>query len=120
MVGKQNSGFEYLKAAKVFSDAHGFHIVVKGPHTAIVSPNTEAWFNSTGNQGMGTAGSGDVLTGMITSFLAQGYESKEAAILGVYFHGLSGDIAALETGFSGLVASDIINHIPSAIKSFEA
>ena len=119
MVGKQNSGFEYLKAAQTFADEHGFHIVVKGPHTAIVSPNAETWFNSTGNQGMGTAGSGDVLTGMITSFLAQGYDPKEAAILGVYFHGLAGDIAALENGFSGLIASDIINHIPSAIKSFE-
>lgn len=120
MVGKQNSGFEYLEAARTFADQHGVHVVVKGPHTAIVSPNAETWFNSTGSQGMGTAGSGDVLTGMITSFLAQGYAPKEAAILGVYFHGLSGDIAAIENGFSGLTASDIIKHIPSAIKSFEA
>ena len=120
IVGKQNSGFEYLEAARTFADQHGFYVVVKGPHTAIVSPNAETWFNSTGNQGMGTAGSGDVLTGMVASFLAQGYAPKEAAILGVYFHGLSGDIAAIESGFSGLTALDIVNHIPSAIKSFEA
>ncbi len=119
MVGVQDSGLEYLNATQTFADKYGLFIVVKGPHTAIVSPNAETQFNSTGNQGMGTAGSGDVLTGMVASFLAQGYEPRNAAILGVYFHGLSGDIAALENGFSGLIASDIINHIPSAIKSFE-
>ena len=80
----------------------------------IVSPAGEIYFNSTGNAGMATAGSGDVLTGIITGLLAQKYSPSDAAILGVYLHGLSGDLALLETNGQNLIASDLILHIQNA------
>jgi NAD(P)H-hydrate epimerase len=71
-------------------------------------------FNSTGNAGMATAGSGDVLTGLLTGLLAQGYTRREACIVGMYLHGLAGDIAARETGEECLLARDIIRCLPKA------
>ncbi len=94
-------------------------IVLKGKHTTVACPNGEFYYNSTGNAGMATGGSGDVLTGMITGLLAQGYPSKEAAILGVYLHGLSGDLASGIVGEMSLIATDIINHIPQAISEIK-
>lgn len=83
-------------------------IVLKGHYTLIATPDGKAFFNSTGNAGMATAGSGDVLTGILTGLLAQGYNSIEAAILGVYLHGLAGDFAAKEFSMEALIAGDII------------
>ena len=120
MVGKQKSGEGYLKAAQEFSKQHSLIVVVKGPHTAIVSAEGQVWFNSTGNQGMATGGSGDVLLGIVTSFLGQGYAPLEAAQLGVYFQGKAADLAAEKNGKHGLIAKDIIKYLPQAIKSFEA
>lgn len=91
-------------------------IVLKGHHTAVVRPTGKVYFNSTGNPGMATAGSGDVLTGVITSFIAQGYRPEHAATIGTYVHGLAGDIAARETGEAGLIASDIADSLGRAIK----
>jgi NAD(P)H-hydrate epimerase len=71
-------------------------------------------FNTTGNAGMATAGSGDVLTGIITGLLARGYKQREACMIGVYLHGLAGDIAASELGEESLIASDIIQYLPKA------
>lgn len=71
---------------------HKLHIVLKGAHTRIFTACGKEYINSTGNPGMATAGSGDVLTGIITALLAQGYDPKNAAILGVYVHGLAGEI----------------------------
>jgi NAD(P)H-hydrate epimerase len=71
-------------------------------------------FNSTGNAGMATAGSGDVLTGILTGLLARGYKQREACILGVYLHGLAGDLAARDLGEESLIASDIIQYLPKA------
>jgi NAD(P)H-hydrate epimerase len=74
------------------------------------------YFNSTGNPGMATGGTGDVLTGILTSLLAQGYSSIDAAVAGVYLHGLAGDLAAREKGMVSLIASDVIDFLPAAFK----
>lgn len=89
-------------------------IVLKGHHTFIATTEGKGFFNSTGNPGMATAGSGDVLTGILTGLLAQGYSSDEAAILGVYLHGLAGDFAAKEFSIEAMVAGDIIENIGQA------
>ena len=92
-------------------------IVLKGHYTATVRPTGQVYFNSTGNPGMATPGSGDVLTGVIAAFLAQGYRPEVAATIGVYVHGLAGDMAVEKTGECGLLASDIADHCGLAIKS---
>ena len=76
-------------------------------------------FNTTGNSGMATAGSGDVLTGIITALLARGYSRKNACLMGMYLHGMAGDIAAKRVGKESLIASDIIDSLPEAFKNLE-
>ncbi len=100
-----------------FSNETGTYLVFKGVPTIIASPEGDAFINATGNPGMATAGSGDVLTGMIAGFLSQNKEPLKACILGVYSHGLAGDIAASEKGQHSLIASDIIEKIPEALSS---
>jgi NAD(P)H-hydrate epimerase len=80
----------------------------------IATPVGKRFFNSTGNAGMATGGSGDVLTGILTGLLAQGYSSTDAAILGVYIHGLAGDRAAEEKSMEAMIAGDITEHLPDA------
>ena len=106
----------YLKAVEM---ARYFKIciVLKAHHTMVVRPDGKTFVNSTGNAGMATAGSGDVLTGIIAAFLGQGYRPDVAANVGVYIHGAAGDMAAQRTGEYGLVASDIVDSIGPAIKS---
>ena len=82
-------------------------------------PDGSIAFNPTGNAGMATAGSGDVLTGIITALLARGYNQKEACIIGMYLHGLAGDIAAAELGMESVTAGDIIKFLPKAFKRLE-
>jgi len=82
--------------------------------TIIASPDGKAYINSTGNPGMATAGTGDVLTGMISGFLSQGLKPPDASLLGVYMHGLAGDIAASEKGMYSLTATDVIDKLPAA------
>lgn len=94
-------------------------IVLKIPHTRISTPDGTHYYNESGNPGMATAGSGDVLTGIITGLAAQGYQQEEAAVLGVYLHGKAGDLAASEKGHYGLIARDLIEYLPYAIKSIE-
>jgi len=94
-------------------------IIVKGHHSFIATPDGKGFFNNTGNAGMATAGSGDVLTGMITALLAQGYSSEQAAILGIYLHGSAGDFAAKEISQEAMIAGDIIDNIGNAFKQFE-
>lgn len=91
-------------------------LILKGYQTIVAKKNREIYINKTGNSGMATAGSGDVLTGMIAGFLAQGMKPFEAAKLGVYLHGLAGDLAAKEKTEYSLIASDILQKIPEAIK----
>ncbi len=92
----------------------GIVIVLKGANTSIACPDGECWFNSTGNPGMATGGTGDVLTGIITGLLAQGYVAKSSAMLGVYLHGLAGDLAALEWGQEALTAGDVVEYMGKA------
>ncbi len=108
-----------LKAIEV-SKLYGFTIVLKGHHTMTVRSDGKVYINRSGNPGMATAGSGDVLTGIIASFIAQGYAIDWAVVMGVYVHGLAGDLAAEQHGEISLMASDIINHIGKAIKSITA
>jgi len=114
--GEKSFGFQRLQKALAIAKQNQVFIVLRGAHSAIVCPDGEVYFNSTGNPGMATAGSGDVLTGIILSLLAQGYNSKDAALVGVYVHGLAGDIAATQKGEISLIASDIIENLSNAFK----
>lgn len=111
LFGKTYNSYERLEIQRKMSAVHNIIIVLKGAHTAITFPNGSCFFNSTGNPGMATAGSGDVLTGMILSLLAQRYMPEEAALLGVYLHGKAGDKAAEEKGEMSMIARDIIRNI---------
>ena len=91
-------------------------IIVKGANTLVAVSDEDAYTNTTGNPGMATAGSGDVLTGIITSLAGQGLAPEDAAKAGVFVHGLSGDLAADKLGEYGLVASDIADYVPFALK----
>ena len=111
MFGMTNNSFERLELQRKMSVVHNIIIVQKGAHTAITFPNGTCFFNSTGNPGMATAGSGDVLTGVILSLLAQRYTPQEAALLGVYIHGKAGDVAAEKIGMESMIARDIIGNL---------
>ncbi|MGI6768699.1 MAG: NAD(P)H-hydrate dehydratase [Bacilli bacterium] len=104
-----------LEVARAFVEEYEFTLVLKGPCTIIADKN-ETWFSANGNPGLATAGSGDVLTGIITSLLGQGYSPLDAAKTGVYLHSLAGNLAKEKFGEAGLIASDIIAFLPEAIK----
>ncbi|WP_426293218.1 NAD(P)H-hydrate dehydratase [Dyadobacter endophyticus] len=108
LAGDSSNEYERLEKARMFSSKYKVIICLKGANTAVVLPNGEVHFNSTGNPGMATGGTGDVLTGIITSLLAQKYAPADAAILGVYQHGLAGDRAAEVRGQTALIASDVV------------
>jgi hydroxyethylthiazole kinase-like uncharacterized protein yjeF len=95
------------------------YLVLKGVPTVIASPDGNAFINPTGNPGMATAGTGDVLTGMISSFLAQRISPQNASVLGVYMHGLAGDSVAKKKGENSLIASDLINVLPWVLRHME-
>jgi len=117
MFGDFGDTYKMIRAQMDLSQHYRLIIVCKGAHTVITTPTGNCYFNSTGNQGMATAGSGDVLTGIILSLLAQGYESELAAVFGVWLHGRAGDIALQNQSFESLIAGDIINSIGSAFKT---
>jgi len=100
--------------ARIQAMRYNINIVLKGHHTAIITAEGECWYNMTGNAGMATGGAGDVLTGIITGLQAQGYAPHEAAILGVYLHGLAGDFAAKNLSQEALIAGDIIDYLGKA------
>jgi ADP-dependent NAD(P)H-hydrate dehydratase / NAD(P)H-hydrate epimerase len=114
LAGETDNSYTRLNRQIEFSRDHKCIVVLKGAHTSITTPEGNIFFNSTGNPGMATAGSGDVLTGILLSLLAQGYNPEKAALLGVYLHGLTGDIAAGESCYESIIASDIINCLPKA------
>ena len=120
LFGKTENDMERFELQKGLSLKHDIYIVLKGANSCITSPNGNAYFNSTGNPGMATAGSGDVLTGIITSLLAQGYNSLEASTLGVFIHGFSGDIALKEScSEESMIAGDLIEHLGKAFKEIK-
>ncbi len=102
---------EQIEKAREVARAKGLTIVLKGHYTAVVNERGEVWFNHTGNDGMAKGGSGDVLTGLIAGLLAQGYSGEEAAVVGVYKHGLAGDKAREEKGVYAMTAGDLLRNL---------
>jgi NAD(P)H-hydrate epimerase len=116
LVGEKYPAEEREVAARELGARCNVVVVLKG-HRTFVTDGRRHWHNSTGNPGMATGGSGDSLTGLITALACQHLEPYEAARLGVYLHGLAGDLAAKELGQVSLIASDIVRFIPAAIKT---
>jgi len=104
-----------IGAAQSFAGEYGIILVLKGAPTVIADPDGTVYLNSTGNPGLASGGTGDVLTGAIAGFLAQGLSAIDAAVLGVYIHGLAGDLAAAAQGEAGMLAGDVLNNLPGAI-----
>ncbi len=117
LFGENTNSMIQVDNARIHAMRYNINIVLKGHHTAIINAEGECWYNMTGNAGMATGGAGDVLTGMITGLLAQGYEPQAAAMLGVYLHGVAGDIAAQELSQEAMIAGDIIDHLGKAFIS---
>lgn len=115
-VGEWDNDFDRLEKQKSLAKDLNIIVVLKGANTSVCCPDGEVYFNSTGNPGMATGGSGDVLTGIITSLLAQGVNAKQAAVLGVYLHGLAGDKAAERVGQVSMTASDLCLGVRQVMK----
>ncbi|MBO4664719.1 MAG: NAD(P)H-hydrate dehydratase [Bacteroidaceae bacterium] len=114
LIGTSVNTYDQLCKTRELCSRQQIYIVIKGAFSAVVCPDGSVCFNPTGNQGMATAGSGDVLTGVILALLAQGYDADSAVKLGVYLHGLAGDVASETRGYEGLIASDIVESLPEA------
>jgi NAD(P)H-hydrate epimerase len=119
LAGPSENGYRRNLKQIAFSQKHQLIVVLKGAFTSITMPDGQCHYNSTGNPGMAKAGSGDVLTGILLSLLAQGYAQRDAAILGAYLHGLAGDLAADACGEQGMIASDLIHYLGNAFKKLE-
>lgn len=119
LVGEWDSPEARLTKAAALAGRTRSCVVVKGPHSAVIAPDGQIFFNTTGNPGMATGGSGDVLTGLLTGLLASGYPAFEAARLGVWLHGRAGDIAASRYGQNGMNSRDISDCIGEAFLSLE-
>lgn len=116
LAGESASGYERLLKAQSFAATHQVCVVLKGAYTAVCTPEGNVYFNSTGNPGMATAGSGDVLTGIILGLLAQGHEPETAAVTGVFLHGVAGDLAAVYRSEESMLAGDITDMLGKAFK----
>jgi hydroxyethylthiazole kinase-like uncharacterized protein yjeF len=116
LISANSSDFDLMEQQRSFAERYNCIVVLKGAHTSVAVPEGEIYFNSTGNPGMATGGSGDVLTGMITSLLAQGYDPVDAAVLGVYLHGLAGDVALRIHSEESVIAGDILMNIGRAFR----
>jgi hydroxyethylthiazole kinase-like uncharacterized protein yjeF len=117
LIGPWKDDFEKLEKAREFAEAQGCVLLIKGAHTLVLYKG-KGYVNSSGNPGMATAGSGDVLSGIITGLLAQGYSSLEAALMGVYLHGRAGDLMASRTGYEALTATGLLSGISGAFREF--
>ena len=111
-----SNDFERHQLQLEFSKKNKLIVILKGAHTCITEPNGKSYFNSTGNSGLAKGGSGDVLTGIITGLLGQGYTPIESSILGVFIHGLAGDITKKEKGEIAMIPSDVVLNLSSAFK----
>lgn len=114
LAGTCRNSYERLEKARQLAHTAGVHIVLKGAYSTIITPEGKCWFNPTGNPGMATGGSGDVLTGVLLALLAQGYDTTTAARLGVYIHGLSGDMCRKRQSMIGMTAGDLAQMLPAA------
>lgn len=114
LVGNCNNSYERLIKAKDLSERLQSYVILKGAWTVIITPEGQCYFNPTGNPGMAKPGSGDVLTGILTALLAQGYSPEDTCKLGVYVHGLAGDLAKEAKGEIGMTVQDIIDYLPNA------
>jgi hydroxyethylthiazole kinase-like uncharacterized protein yjeF len=113
-----DSAEEMRTLAQQFAVDMKVHLVLKGHRTVVAHPDNTSYINSTGNPSLATAGTGDVLAGVIGGLLAQGIEPSAAAEAGVYLHGLAGDLAAVEFTQAGLIASDVIDFLPKALTTY--
>lgn len=120
LFGKCDSDYERMKKASEFAQKLELIIILKGANTLIATPDGKLFFNSTGNSGMATAGSGDVLAGMLGGLLAQGYLPEDTAKIGVYLHGLAGDLSLRKQSGESLIAGDIIENIGKAFNSIRS
>ena len=116
LFGKTHNSFERTRLAQIKSQELKIIIILKGHHTQIITPDEKIFYNITGNSGMAKGGSGDVLTGILVSLLAQGYSSEETAVLGTWLHGKAGDFASEKYGKEAMLASDLINEIGTVFK----
>ena len=103
-----------------FAKEKGLIVVLKGATTIVANPEGDIYLNTSGNSGMGTAGSGDILTGLIAALVAGGYSPYDAGVYGVFIHGRAGDYAAKRWGMTGMVAGDLLNELPLVFKDLEA
>ncbi|MGL5981333.1 MAG: NAD(P)H-hydrate dehydratase [Phocaeicola sp.] len=114
IIGKTATSYERLIKTQELATQFQLYILIKGAWSTLVTPGGDFYINPTGNPGMSTAGSGDVLTGILLALLAQGYTPEESCKIGVYVHGLAGDLAANQKGEMALIASDIVEALPQA------
>ena len=119
LIGVSENSFDRLQQQLQFSAHNKVIVVCKGAHTCVTFPDGKVFINSTGNAGMATGGSGDVLTGIILGLLAQNYSVQDATLMGVYLHGLAGDLAAKRLGQQAMIAGDIIDELGAAFLSLE-
>lgn len=119
LVGKCQNSYERLTKARELARSAGVHILLKGAYSVVIAPSGKCWFNPTGNPGMATGGSGDVLTGVVLALLAQGYDAETVARMAAYVHGLAGDIACKKHGVMGMTAGDIVTCLPPAWRMLE-
>ena len=117
LFGKTSNQLEKIQLAKAYAQKLFIYIILKGHYSVLACPDGEIYFNSTGNPGMATGGSGDVLTGILTGLLSQGYSSKEACLMGMFLHGLAADIAVNTISQEALIAGDIVEHLGKAFLS---
>ena len=114
LFGKVEDSFEKNLLQRAIAQRYKIVLILKGAHTAIALPDGNCYFNTSGNPGMATAGSGDSLSGILAGLLAQGYTSNETALIGVYLHGKAGDLAAKNCGMESMIASDITAYLGAA------
>ena len=116
LVGDWADDLQRFELQRNLSQRYGFFVLVKGAYTAIACPDGMFYFNNSGNPGMATGGSGDVLTGLLTALLGQGYPPKDAVLLGTFLHGLAGDLARSDLGEEAMIAGDLTDYLPEAWK----